>query len=547
VTTAGSVERQADRVLLILLDVSGSMKESVRGGVKSDLAVRGLLSTLESLPANAVVGLRLMGEGPGDAECEATRTAVEIGPFFRPPWNAALDAVRWNGATPLVYSMRAALDNLRRTHATRRDLLIIGDGDETCGDDPVGVARAEAGDIRIHGISLGEETSHQLAGIALVTGGTYTRAFDDTSFAEAAGVLMPAAPSAPVGPVGPGAGGARPGQVEIILDVSNSMWGQVNGRAKIELAREALAGALAGFSADIPIGLRAYGHRVNVENKEAGCEDTERLLAPAPDNGSAIINLANGLTPRGQTPIARSLREAGADLGREGGAGVIVLVSDGVESCGGDPEAAARELRASGVEVVLHTVGLGVGAVDAAALAALATAGGGQYFDASDAADLVQGVRGALQSSTAFVLERDSVAGFPTPITRVSGGAAVADAEVLEPGYFSFTDHLFRELRYFAVRGQPGSSVTVRGMVCALEIGRTRAGAVTFQGSPNMMFVERVDAAGERLRGQSLIVRGDMGTWVDFPVEVGADGVARFRIGRPQGAVHRDMVFSVVR
>lgn len=544
---AQAVEPPPERLLLILLDVSGSMKEPVRGGVKNDLAVRGLLSTLEALPGGTVVGLRLMGEGPGDVECQATRTAVGIGPFDRPRWTNALGAVRWNGTTPLVHAMRAAFDDLRRANAARRELLIISDGDETCGEDPVGAARAEAGGIRIHGISLGEDTSHQLAGIALVTGGTYTRAFDETSFAEAAGASMLNAPTSSAGPPASGAGDALTRRVEVILDMSNSMWGQVNGRAKIDLAREALAGALTGFPADIPIGLRAYGHRVGVENKDAGCDDTERLIAPAPGNGPAIVALAGRLTPRGQTPIARSLREAGADLAREGGAGVIVLVSDGVESCGGDPEAAARELRASGVEVGLHTVGLGVGAADASALAALAAAGGGQYFDAPDAADLVQGVSGALQTSTAFVLQRDRVEAFPGTIARVSGGLNVTDAEALEPGYFSFTDHLFREQRYFAVRGKPGSQVTVRAMVCALEIGRTRAGVVTFQGTPNMMFVERVDAAGERVRGQSLTVRGDMGTWVDFQVEVAPDGMARFRVGRLQGAVHRDMVFQVVR
>ena len=69
--------------------------------------------------------------------------------------------------------MRAALDELRGTNAVQREMLIIGDGEETCGEDPVGVARAEADGVRIHTISLGEAVSHQLAGIALVTNGTY--------------------------------------------------------------------------------------------------------------------------------------------------------------------------------------------------------------------------------------------------------------------------------------------------------------------------------------------------------------------------------------
>ena len=532
-----------DRALLVLLDVSGSMRESVRGGVKHELAVRGLLQTLRTLPAQSIAGLRLIGEGTGSDECGATRTAVELKPFDLEEWNTALSRVQWRGATPVVYSMRAALEDLRRVNAARRGLLIIGDGDETCGQDPVGAARAEAGGIRIDTISLGEEVSHQLAGIALVTGGSYTRAFDETTFAAAVGRSVPA-PAVTSAAATPSV--ARP-RLEIILDVSNSMIGRVGGRTKIELAREALTRALADVPADLPIGLRAYGHRVPVADRDAGCTDTERLVRPEPGKAAEIVSLANRLAPRGHTPIARSLREAGADLAAEGGAGVILLLTDGVESCGGDPSAAAAELRASGLQVVLHTVGLGVTGSEAAALADMARAGGGLYFNAPTAADLTRGVGAAVQSGREFVLRQDAAATFPSEIRRVRGGATVAEAEPIEPGHYSFADHLFREQRYFAVRGRPGTTVTLRGLVAALEIGRTRAGVVTYQRAPNMMFAERVDTAGLRLRGDSLTVRGNMGTWVEMPIQMGSDGVARFRIGRPLGAVHRDMVFSIAR
>ena len=127
------------------------------------------------------------------------------------------------------------------------------------------------------------------------------------------------------------------------------------------------------------------------------------------------------------------------------------------------------------------------------------------------------------------------------------GGAAAATAEVVEPGAYSFAEHLFREQRYFAVRGRPGETFMLRGLVCALEIGRPRANQVSYLSLPNMMMAEAVDAAGERLRGASLTIRGDMGVWSEIPLRVGADGLAHFRIGRPQGNVHRDMIFSVVR
>jgi hypothetical protein len=530
-----------ERALLVVLDVSGSMNESVEGGVKRDLARRGLLRTLETIPAGTVAGLRLLGQGSSANQCTASDSAVAFAPVVIAQWEAALGAVRWKGSTPLVFSMRRALADLRAVSATRREMLIVGDGGESCGEDPVGVARAEAGDIRIHTISLGEAVSHTLAGIALVTNGTYARAFDDTTFAEAATAAVPGPP--PTAP-GPEAGAGR---LEVILDVSNSMWGQIGSRPKIELAREAIGRALAGISADIPVGLRAYGHRVDVQDRTGGCTDTERLIAAAPGNATAVAARVQSLTPRGQTPIARSLEQAGADLRAEGGSAVVLLVTDGVESCGGDPAAVIASLRAAGLSIVLHTVGLGVAPDEARVLAALAGAGGGTYVSAANVDDLRQGVEAAARSSAGFVLTQESVTRFPADVARVRGGATVASAEMLEPGTFSFVDHLFGEQRYFVVRGTPGRTVTLRGMVSALAAGRTRNGVVNYQDRPSLMVGERVDADGRRPRGANLLVRGDMGTWHELTMPIGTDGLVRFRLGQVLGSVHRDMIFSVAR
>ena len=384
--------------------------------------------------------------------------------------------------------MRAALEEIRSAPAGRREMLIIGDGEESCGEDPVGVARAEAQGIRIHTISLGEKTSHQLAGIALVTGGTYTRAFDETSFE------MATTDSLPTGmPPSASRRRQRRGQstpmLEVILDVSNSMWGQIDERTKMQLARDALRGALAELPENVSVGLRAYGHRVSFEDKEAGCADTELLITPATGAAAAVVARADELVPRGQTPIAVSLEAAAADLEAHGGNGVLLLISDGVESCGGDPVAVAEGLRARGVPVVIHAVGLGVDADAAAALGRLATAGGGEYFDAPTADDLVAGVDTAVRSTSEFILAGEDPGAFPSTILRVAGGTTIGEIELLDAGTYSFTEHLFREQRYFAVHGTPGSTIKFSGLVCALEIGRTRDGAPTYQGGPSMMMV----------------------------------------------------------
>ncbi len=191
-------------------------------------------------------------------------------------------------------------------------------------------------------------------------------------------------------------------------------------------------------------------------------------------------------------------------------------------------------------------MGLGVDAAASAQLAALATAGGGEYFDAPTAADLVRGVDVAVRRSTDFVLaEEDAEGRFPRDAARVKGGDSVATAQELTLGTYSFEDHLWKEMRYFQVAGAPGDRIVLSGMISALAIGRTNDGTPTFLGDTTMFMADRLDASGEQLRGRGLLARGDMGEWAETELIVADDGWARFRIGRPLGNVHRDVIFRL--
>ena len=71
------------------------------------------------------------------------------------------------------------------------------------------------------------------------------------------------------------------GKTIIVLDASGSMWGQIDGRPKLEIAREALATVLAGLPADTEMGLMAYGHR-----EKGSCTDIELIVPPGPGTGA---------------------------------------------------------------------------------------------------------------------------------------------------------------------------------------------------------------------------------------------------------------------
>jgi hypothetical protein len=163
-----------------------------------------------------------------------------------------------------------------------------------------------------------------------------------------------------------------------IMDASNSMWGQVDGTAKIETAKQTLGKLLTDLPPDAKLGLMAYGHR-----SEKDCNDIELLSPIGGENGAALAKRVAGITPTGKTPIGGSLEQSKAAFkGREGQNNFIVLISDGIESCEADPCAVAKSLKDSGVNVRAHVVGFGLTKEEGKQLTCIADNTGGKYFDA---------------------------------------------------------------------------------------------------------------------------------------------------------------------
>ncbi len=173
--------------------------------------------------------------------------------------------------------------------------------------------------------------------------------------------------------------------VLLILDASGSMWGQIEGENKIVIARRVLGGLVDGLAADTEVGVIAYGHR-----REGDCDDIETVVPMGPLDPAALQEAVNGLNPKGKTPITRSVSQA-FDLLRQrtgqGGA-TIILVSDGLETCGGDPCATVRTAKEQGIDFVLHIVGFDVAKEDVSSLECAAQAGGGLFLSAENAGEL---------------------------------------------------------------------------------------------------------------------------------------------------------------
>jgi Ca-activated chloride channel family protein len=171
----------------------------------------------------------------------------------------------------------------------------------------------------------------------------------------------------------------------IVMDASGSMWGQIDGKTKIEIARETLAGVLPSIPDDMELGLIAYGHR-----EKGVCTDIEQIVAPATGTRGAIAEAVNGLNPKGKTPLTAAVRQAAEALKFTEEKATVILVTDGIETCEADPCAVASELEKLGVDFTAHVVGFGLSEEEGRQVSCLAENTGGLYLQAEDAAELTE-------------------------------------------------------------------------------------------------------------------------------------------------------------
>jgi Ca-activated chloride channel family protein len=129
----------------------------------------------------------------------------------------------------------------------------------------------------------------------------------------------------------------------IVLDGSGSMWAQIDGKPKLEIARASLRAALQSIPADREIGLMAYGHR-----EKGSCSDIELIVPPATGATGVITEAADRLKFLGKTPLTAAVKQAAEALKYTEDKATVVLITDGLETCGGDPCALGKELEAAG-------------------------------------------------------------------------------------------------------------------------------------------------------------------------------------------------------
>jgi len=220
-------------------------------------------------------------------------------------------------------------------------------------------------------------------------------------------------------------GGLAGAAVEIILDASGSMLQRMGAERRIEVAKRTLSELTADvIPGGAPFALRVFG-------KEVGSCQTDLEIALSPLNASAVAAKIGAIEAKNnaKTPIADSLANVASDLRGVKGERVVILITDGEETCDGNPAKAVAALRAGGADVRVNIVGF---AIDDQALAETfadwADLGGGTYFSANDAAALRAALTGALERPFEIVDSAGRI---------VARGVAGDDPVTLPPGAYT--------------------------------------------------------------------------------------------------------------
>ena len=182
--------------------------------------------------------------------------------------------------------------------------------------------------------------------------------------------------------------------VDLILDNSGSMLQTLGDELRIDVAKRVLTDLVEEtLPSGIPLALRVFG------DEPDSCEtDLAIDLAPL-ERDAAVDRIASIESVDGvKTPLAAALERVATDLGEVDGPKIVVLVTDGEETCGGNPQRAIRQLVNQGIDVRVNIVGF---AVDDEGLKKefeeWARIGGGRFFDAAGADELGEAIAAALQ------------------------------------------------------------------------------------------------------------------------------------------------------
>ncbi len=169
-------------------------------------------------------------------------------------------------------------------------------------------------------------------------------------------------------------------RILFIFDGSQSMLGRWESGNKIKVAKKLLLQMVDSLDKvpTVEMALRVYGHQSVVPPQD--CGDTRLEVPFGRSNAKNIRNVLNEIRPKGTTPIAHSLALAAGDFPASNDSrNIIILITDGIEACDGDPCAVSLALQKKGIILKPFVIGIGLDVEFKKTFECV-----GQYYDAAN-------------------------------------------------------------------------------------------------------------------------------------------------------------------
>lgn len=185
--------------------------------------------------------------------------------------------------------------------------------------------------------------------------------------------------------------------VALLMDASGSMGARVNGEVKMKSAKDALKEFASDLPNDAKTLLRVYGYKGtgSQEDKKKSCNSNKVFYPLSKYKDKKFQKSLSQFKPAGWTPLAASIKAAKKDLKLHSGKNiknVVYVVSDGEETCGGDPVKAAKQLHKSGISAKVNIIGFDVSNKEQQQLKKVADAGGGSFTNAHSGEEMFDNV-----------------------------------------------------------------------------------------------------------------------------------------------------------
>jgi len=179
----------------------------------------------------------------------------------------------------------------------------------------------------------------------------------------------------------------------VLIDASGSMKGEVSGSSKMSLAKETIGKFMEQMPEDTNISLLAYGHvgTGTDADKTLSCGAVESVYPLQPYDAGSFSQALNSFNASGWTPLAGAIEKAYellAPYHTEDYYNIVYIVSDGIETCGGDPVVAAKKLQENNIQAKVNIIGFDVDDEGQKQLKQVADAGNGIYATVRDKSEL---------------------------------------------------------------------------------------------------------------------------------------------------------------